>query len=174
LQDGFRRAAAFAVSSALRKFALAIVDRPSLAGREDQLLAYSALARLEKDPDRALQYIEQGRSAARAAGHSCAAWDLMELTPRLHRREAEDLSRLVDHLRNRHLEEPGVAEALANFLVRVGALRPDGTPTGPSSVAPPSPTESPLPAAAEAAAPGQIWTPGSQQPGSTKKLWTPD
>jgi hypothetical protein len=170
LCDGYESAAAFAAAAAVRKFAHALVERPSLAGRPEQLRAYRTLATTERDSNKSLEYVERGRRATEGAGLSSASWDLLELTIRLARREGREVGRLVEHIQRHHIEEPGVAESLTRFLVGIGAIRPDGTPA-------------PLPAEAEAAAaagegaepPAQkLWTPDSQGPGGGQRIWTPD
>ena len=62
----FHSAAAFAIRSALRKFAAAIVDRSSFADSDERLHAYATLARTEEDLAKALEYVDQGRRAAEA------------------------------------------------------------------------------------------------------------
>lgn len=168
---GFRRSSAFGAGAALGKFARAVIDRSSLAGREEQLRAYRILAQTEEDPQRAIQYIMQGRDAAEAAGQSCAWWDLSELSFRFARGEGNQVQRLVQHIQQRHFEEPGVAESLTQIFVQLGILRPDGTP-----VPPPPVQQEPIIAAADQPEPepGKLWTPDSQGPGGEKKLWTPD
>lgn len=170
LRVGYSRTLAFGAVEASKKFARAIVDRPSLAGSELQLLAYSGLAHMERDLQRALRYVEQGRDAAESAGLSSGSWDLMELTIRFARGEIDQIQRLVGHIEEHHIEEPGVAERLADFLMGIGVLRPDGTPVPPPAGAPPP--EAP---GAEAEAPSSsLWTPDSGQPGGEKKIWIPD
>ncbi|MHC4177243.1 MAG: hypothetical protein ACYSWU_07040 [Planctomycetota bacterium] len=167
---GYRRAVAYRAAAALETFARAILDRTSLAGSPEQLRSYRTLAELERDPEKVLEYIERGRVAAESAGRSSASWDLMELTFRFSRGEVGHLQRLVEHIQARHIEEPGVAEALTRFLVGIGVLRPDGTP------APPPPQEV-APMSTEVEPEGQaskLWTPDGQQPGGQKKIWTPD
>ena len=92
---------------------------------------------------------------------------------RLSQGNTQEASRLIDHVQSRHMEEPGVGEAMMQLLVRLGIIRPDGTPAGP----PPGPA-APMPGSTEpigAAEPqDKIWTPGSDEPGGEKKLWTPD
>lgn len=167
---GYRRAVAFGATAAQQKYARAILDRTSLAGSTEQLSSYRTLAETEADSEKALQYIEQGRSAAESAGQSCALWDLMELSFRFARGDASHLQRLVEHLQARHIEEPGVAEALTQFLVGAGAIHPDGTP-----VQPPPREEPPMAAGVESSDESRkLWTPDSEQPGGGKKLWTPD
>ncbi len=170
--EGYRRGAAFGATAASERFARVIVDRSSLAGSPEQLGSYRTLASAERDPEKALDYIQRGRTAAESAGLSSASWDLMELTFRFARRQADHLGRLVEHIQTCHIEEPGVAEALTAFLVEAGVLHPDGTLT---AVPPPG---QPLPTAEAEGEPDphqRLWTPESQQPAGEKKtIWTPD
>jgi hypothetical protein len=57
-----------------------------------------------------------------------------------------------------------------DFLVRVGVLRPDGTPATP----PPEEASVIVSPDQPSPEPGKIWTPGSQQQGGRGKIWTPD
>ncbi len=165
----YRRAAAFAIRPAIRTFAQAIVERSSMSGKAEQLQAYSALARTTTDPDKAIEYVNQGRLAAEGAGQSSASWDLLELSLRFGRREGHEAVRLVEHIQQKHMEEPGVAETLTRMLIDVGLLRPDGSPAfGPHAHAPDYADESP------AAEPAKLWTPESEGGGGGGKLWTPD
>ena len=98
-----------------------------------------------------------GRRAAEAKKLSSASWDLLELSFRFAARDGQQAMRLIEHLQNHHLNEPGVGEALTRLLMDVGLLRPDGTPAY-------APGESePAMAAAEepAVEPGGLWTPDS-------------
>ncbi len=108
LIKAYYRVTAFAIRPALRKFAEAIVNRPTLADSEQRIHAYAALVRNEEDLTRALEYVEQGRRAAEAKKESSASWDLMELSLRFAARDGQQAMRLIQHLQERHLEEPGV------------------------------------------------------------------
>ena len=173
LLAGLRRAIGYGVVAAQAAFAHEIVRRPSLAGHKDRLRAYRVLVHLTEDPDEALRYLEEGRQAAEAASQSSAPWDLAELQLRYMRGEAEELSRVLRHLETEHFREPGVAQGVSEFLMRIGLLRPDGTPAAaaretrseqPSLVVP----------GVEGAKPGELWTPdGPKPPGAKPKLWTP-
>jgi len=97
----------------------------------------------------------------------------MELSIRFARGEEAETSRIFQHLSRQHVREPGVAVALQDWLMQIGAIRPDGTPAAaavPSSQGQPSlvvPTET-------GADPGKLWTPGGQQALEEKpKLWMP-
>ncbi len=167
----YYRATVFAIRPALRKFAEAIVHRPTLAHSDEQIHAYAALARNEEDLTRALEYVEQGRRAAEAKKESSALWDLMELSLRFAVRDGQQAMRLIQHVQQQHLEEPGVGEALTRMLIDVGLLRPDGTP----AFGPGAPQAEMAAAEPPAAEPGKLWTPDSAEPGSGGgKLWTPE
>ena len=94
----------------------------------------------------------------------------MELSLRFAARDGRQVTRLIQHLQERHIEEPGVREALTRMLIEVGLLRPDGTPAfGPGAQGEMAAAEPP------AAEPGKLWTPDSAEPGSGgSKLWTPE
>ena len=169
LISAYFRATAFANRDASRKFALAIVERPSLADSSERLHAYSTLARNEEDVPRALVYVAEGRRATDAKKASHATWDLMELSLHFANRNGPEAMRLIEHLQKRHISEPGVAEMLTRMLVDVGLLNPDGTPAylGPEAGEPAMVAEAP-------AEPEGLWTPDSAPTGGGGKLWTPD
>ncbi len=155
----------------MRKFAQAIIDRPSLAESDEYLEAYATLAQTEDDIPRALEHVDRGRRAAEKAGESSASWDLMELSFRFAGRDGQQAMRLIEHIQKHHLEEAGVGEALTQMLIDVGLLRPDGTPVE----LPEGPEPAMAEAEAPAAEPGGLWTPDSAQPGGGGgKLWTPE
>lgn len=174
LITGYRRVRLFNVQAALPKFARAVAERPSLADHEERLRALVVLTRTADDSEEALGYLEQGRQAARRAGLSSASWDLMELSFRFERREGDQIRRLLEHLQSEHMQEPGVAQALAELLVEAGVIRPDGTPVVPAAEM--GPEESSLVVPGEPGAkPGELWTPESQKPAGEKPaIWTPD
>jgi hypothetical protein len=169
LVSAFYRAGAFSIRSAQRKFAEAIIVRPGLAGSDDRLHAYASLAHTEENIDKALEYVEQGRRAAEAKKISSASWDLTELSLRFAQRDGQKAMSLIEHIQTKHIEEPGVGEALTRMLMDVGLLRPDGTPAMMPEGAEPAMAE------AAAAEPGGLWTPDSAQSGGGGgKLWTPE
>jgi hypothetical protein len=169
LITAYYRATAFAVRPAVRKFATAIVERPSLADSNERLHAFTMLARTEEDVSKALDYVDQGRRATDKKKASHATWDLIELSLHFANRNGPEAMRLIEHLQKRHIEEPGVGEMLTRMLIDVGLLNPDGSP----AIGPESPEEPAM--AAESSEPGGLWTPDSDQPGSGGgKLWTPE
>jgi hypothetical protein len=173
LLGAFRRVIAFGVSSAVVKYAQAVVDRPQVATPDERDTAYRLLLQREKGSDHALALLDRGRKETIAAGRSCAGYDLMELPIRLIRGEGGELGRVVDHLQRQHMREPGVGQALAQFLMEIGAIRPDGTPAMPAAAA--QEEAGIVVPGAPGAEPGKIWTPDSETGGAKSgKLWTPD
>lgn len=174
LLSAYHRVVAFRVLPAIKKYSQAVVDRPQVGRPEEREMAYRLLAQREKDLDKAVGYLDQGRKEAVAGARSCATFDLMELPLRLQQGAGSDLGHLVNHLQREHLREPGVAEALAQFLVEIGAIRPDGTAA--PMRAPAAEQPGIVVPGAEADAAGKIWTPDSQTPGGAKsgKIWTPE
>jgi hypothetical protein len=171
LRTAYHRAAAYNIRAAVRKFAQAIIDRPSLAEADEYLDAFATLARTEDDISRAIEHIERGRRAAEKAGESSASWDLMELSFRVAAHDGQQVMRLIEHIQRHHIEEPGVGESLTQMLIDIGLLRPDGTP----ATLPEAPEAAMAAAEAPAAESGGLWTPDSAQPGSGGgKLWTPE
>ena len=114
----------------MRNFGAEILARPAFKGKDEEFEVLGRLCHLETDIDKRLEYVQRGRKSAEEAKKSCAMWDLLELPIRLERNETEEMGRLVQHLQAKHINEPGVADALVEFLVQIGAIRPDGTPAG--------------------------------------------
>ncbi|MGA2066454.1 MAG: hypothetical protein ABSG86_15875 [Thermoguttaceae bacterium] len=167
LLAGFQRAATFRVAEAVEKFGREILARPSLADRPERQQTLALLAQSARKIEDALGHIDQGRRAALAAGKSCASWDLLELSFRFAAGHAAEAMQLVQHVETRHIEEPGVAQALTHLLIEIGLLNPDGTPVQLA----PRPEE---PAAAPAGQPSGLWTPDSAKAAGGGKLWTPE
>jgi hypothetical protein len=170
LTSAYYHATAFALRDASRKFAAAIVERPSLAKSDERIHAYTTLARTEEDISRALEHVAAGRQASDEKKTSHATWDLMELSFHFAHQNSAEAIRMIEHVQRRHINEPGVGETLTRLLVGVGLLNPDGTPAylGPGGEQPGMPAEAP-------AEPGGLWTPESAAPsGGGGKLWTPD
>jgi hypothetical protein len=168
----YRRAKIPRHPRALELFAQQIVGRESLAGRPEVVEAYSVLFTAARDSDAGLAVVEQGRAAAQRAKQSTAAWDLAELRLRFQRREADDVTRLTNHLQREHAREPGVAEAFMQLLYELGLIDEHGRRIGRSD-----PQGSPIivPGAAE---PGKILVPGGEAAvaaggGSKPVIWTP-
>lgn len=174
LLEGYRRAMACGLRTAMPEFARAVVQRPSLTGREERPLAFQMMARTADDPGAALQYLADGRKEAGQEAGSCAHWDLAELPIRLGRGDGEGASRLLNHIQAQHINEPGVARALTDLLIELGVLRPDGTPAAPPPGAPTADDPSLVTPDESAAQPGKLWTPDSQKPAGDKPgIWTP-
>jgi hypothetical protein len=161
---------------ALRKLAAEVIARPSLDKQLDKAEVYGILAQVEPDTDKAVDYLDLARKTAETNKTSTAPWDLAELGMRIARGEVADADRLLHHIRNEHIREPGVAQALFQILSQAGIIGPDGRPTAAAAGAAGREGAGIVVPGAAAAEPGKIWTPGGDQPSGGKKsaLWTPD
>jgi hypothetical protein len=170
LVDLYRRADHYRHIAALRQLADEVIARPGLDKQLDKAEVYGLLAQIEPDQKQAIGYLDRAREAAEAAKKSTAPWDLAELAMRISRAEVAEADRLLHHIREQHIREPGVAQALFEILAEAGIIGPDGKPT--AQAAPQDPS---LVVPGAAAEPGKIWTPDSDQPtGKKSALWTPD
>lgn len=148
------------------------VTRPGLAEELPPEELYARLAALEPDIEEALGWIDRARETAEAAGQSCATWDLAELELRVVEGHFEEANQLVHHLRDAHLNEPGIAERLYQLLHALGAV----PAPGPSGAVPAEAMPAEAAMAAPAADGSKLWTPGSDEPaagGGGQKIWTP-
>lgn len=165
----YLRAAGMRANRALKLLALEVVSRPSLADKVDQAEAYGILADLAEDTRETLEYLDRARESAVKRGQSSASWDLAELSVRAARGEANEFTRLMNHLTTEHINEPGVREALIQLLSSMGLIGPDGRP-----VVPTAPGGAPGPSEAAAAENPGIWTPsGEAEAGGKSGLWLP-
>lgn len=134
-------------------------------------LSHIAARRMQLDE--ALDWIERGRgfdaTKAEYAAESCPLWDLNELSVRLLRPdEPEPLTRLLDHLKSDHGDQPEVMKQLTQLLLDMGVitreqLQQPSVQREPALVLPDQPQEE-----------KRIWTPGGEKatPGKPK-IWTP-
>jgi hypothetical protein len=173
LLELFRQAEHYRHIAALRRLATEALARPGLESQLDKAEVYGVLAQTEPDTGKAIEYLDQARSAAEATKSSTAPWDLAELAMRIARGDVVEADRLMQHIRGEHMREPGVAQALYQILTEAGIIGPDGRPNLPTERGAASPLV--VPGAAAESESGKIWTPGSDQPSSGKKsaLWTP-
>lgn len=165
LVTALQRTAHFHYWEAARKFARAVLGRPSLPRGPERMEAFHVLVQSATALEEGIAVIDEARRDALSQGQSCAAWDLQELAFRFsHAADISQTMELMQHIESRHINEKGVAQALTQMLINVGLLNADGTP-----VAATAHSE----AAAPAAEPSKLWTPGSESAGSGGKLWTP-
>ncbi len=142
-----------------RRLAQEILKRDSLKDQLDlRISAYQIMIRVTEEPDEALHYVDEARKLAEAHNESTAPWDLEELALRIARREANHVSRLIQHISQAHIREEGIADALFNILRNAGLVGPNG--------------EMMMPMAPGAG--GSISTADVDAASQQSKLWTPD
>ena len=148
----------------MRKFGAEVLVRPAFQGKDAEIEVLGRLCHLETDTDKRLAYVQRGRKNAEAAKKSCAMWDLLELPIRLERNETEELSRLVQHLQAKHINEEGVADALVQ-VPRANRSHSPRRHSGRDAIAAGMPSDGPgyeevNSEGQPAAEAGKLWTPG--------------
>ena len=172
LEGVFHRAMLLSSPRILRRVGPEMASRPSLEGKIDKAELFEILARVSTDGDESLSYIHQAQEAATAAGKSPARFLIAEIPIRIQRREIDEFRKLFDRLSTKHINEPGVAQALQSILYQLGILRPDGslaTPRTPPGAAATTTSTVPPPA-------GGLWTPdqgAAAAPAAKSKLILP-
>lgn len=176
----FQRALQVGARLAVRTLGTELVGRAGLKGKVNLAEVYGHLSHLEEMNDEAIQYLDLARKAAEEQKQSTAMWDLEEMELRLRRGEPQEFARLMDHVQQNHLREPGVAQALMQILYAAGIVGPDGRPTaGPGAASAESGLVMPG-ASAGGGDSGKLWTPDAGAPaapsgGATKSgLWVPE
>lgn len=165
LMQAFTRGTLVSCRRLVLKMGREIIDRPALdkiANKED---VFEILSRQSSDPAETLELLVKAQEWATARGRSPARFMLQEIPLRLLRGEQAEFTRIMDTLRSKHMNEPGIAQGLYMMLAQLGLIRPQAG--GGMPVAPAAP--------ATAAPAGSGWFPSqpaaAEQPKS--KLWLP-
>jgi hypothetical protein len=178
LASAYARAVHFRHLAAIRSFSEEVLRRPSLEKEIPRQELYGQLAHIERNPKKAISYVDQARKAAEAAGQSSAPWDITEMTLRVAMGDFAAADQLLQHVRSEHIREPGIANLLYQVLVESGVIHPDGTPAvGPAPAAEVPGVSGVGVTAAPVAEAGKIWTPGGDPaptPGKKSVIWTPE
>lgn len=151
-----------------------LVDRSPTAEGIDLEPAYRQLIRVEPDHHKASNWIEKARGWSKSQQKSEAEWALMELELAIERGDGPHVQRVLNEIRDRHVQEPGVAEAAYRILSAAGLVAPPGEPAA-RSPAGLEPVASAPPVGSK-----KIWTPGGEEDpaphtegGGKSALWTP-
>ena len=164
----FQRAASYGYVRAVLKLGRAIVERPSLEGKPARQYAYTNLARLETDSDKALEYVAAGRREIDAAGESNSLGPARAIAAFRPAGGARSHRTHPAHRRRRTSASRTSRYLLTQQLIRVGLLWPDGSPAYPAHA------HEAEAAAAQADEPGKLWTPDSEGSTGGGKLWVPE
>ncbi len=179
------RAVMVGAAAAVLTVATELVARETVAEDVDQAVAYRQLIRVTTNPRQALQWVERARTWSRQRGKSEAEWAVQELELSLELRDSARIQQLLNEIRDKHLDTPGVGESVYRLLQDAGLVPPagankhaGGSIPAPHSASMPAGTGSPGAAEDERTA---IWTPGQQpaapqqagESGKKPALWTP-
>lgn len=166
----FRRSALTSAAAAIVHVAREIVRRPSIAEMQIEE-AYERMLAIEDDPEESLQILNEARAWSHQRGVSCVQWDFIEMEIHIRSAQPQEATRVMQHIQQTHLSEPGVAQQLYQILYALGAI-PEGrhAPTEATQRRDGSVGGPPAPAPQEAS---RIWTPDGDAPRERPAIWTP-
>ena len=169
------RAVLIGANLATLLISLELVERENLPEDVDLSPAYRRLIRLIPDPQKAFSWIERARAWSKSREESESTWALLELETAIQTGEGSRVQIALNELRDRHMEEPGVAEETYRLLYAAGLIDPNQMASQPA----PGVAE-PIGAATASAESQAIWTPGADSPSSLPAsdddkpaIWTP-
>jgi tetratricopeptide (TPR) repeat protein len=161
-----------------RRLAKEVLRRDSMKDQLDlRISAYQVMIRVTEEPDEAIRYVDEARKLAEAHKESTAPWDLEELALRIARREANHVTRLVQHISQAHIREEGIADALFNILRSAGLVGPNGEMMMPAPGAPGMGGSINTADVDAASQQSKLWTPdgdSGQSGGKKSSLWVPE
>jgi hypothetical protein len=145
----------------LEKVAHVVLERPPSERGLARSVAFEVLATVSSNLDDALKYNQLAQQAALEEGKSPARLLIGEFDLRLARNEPDEVVRLLTTLQSKHVNEPGIAQALYMRLMQIGAIGPDGLPRTAAAPREPAaaiyPGSTPVPAAGEQKS--KLWLP---------------
>lgn len=177
LMQGFTRGTLVSCKRLVLKMGREIINRPALDKVTNKEDVFEILSRQSSDPAETLDFLSKAQEWAAARGRSPARFMLQEIPLRLVRGEQAEFTRIMDTLRAKHMNEPGIAQGLYMMLAQLGLIRPQAGGMPPGAMQPAGFGAAPMaPAAPAAAVGGGVWTPNSPAAaaeGGKSKLWLP-
>lgn len=168
LVGSFYTALMFEVRPALMPLATELEKRESCHEQVRLSTIYGILSANQDTVEDELRYLEKAREASASEGGGVGQWELMELEVRLRENHVNEAKEVLNRIRRKHMQDPGISERLFQVLMDYGIIGPDGRPVGPSPGTASILSDEP-PKTAEG-----IWTPeGATAGGEKSKLWVP-
>jgi hypothetical protein len=121
----FQRAHVHQINGATRTLAKELLNRESLADAVNRPNLYAALVRTAPDTKTGLEMVHQAQQAARERKESPAFFLIAEMSLRIRRGEISEFQGLVSELEAKHMQEPGVAQAVTSLMVQYGLISPE-------------------------------------------------
>lgn len=171
---GLQFALSVGARDACRRFGEELLEKEPAGERRAAIRA--AMSSSIDSPKLAITTLHTAIEETEAAGKSPAPLLINELRLRAAWRESDEFMNVLDRIRKRHLNEPGVQQQLVQVLTSLGMIHPDGSsmpeaqPAMAGASAPPTPPQE-----------SGLWTPeGSSSAasqadseGKETKLWVP-
>ena len=169
LEQALRRSSLYVEARSLQLLAKESLARESMRPNFPEPILYGLLARSASFSGEALEYIDLAKKAAVELGDSPAVFMIAELQHLMQRHEVNKFMEVLNELRLRYLDQPGIAEQLQQTLSRLGVqFGPPDQPAGSDQPVPET-----VPPESESTG---IWTPDSDKStseGDEPGLWLP-
>jgi len=172
LVHALRQALLYSETRALRVLGQEALARQGVQKSFPEPFVCALLARSAKSDRDALDYLHRAQKVSIENGESPAVFMIAELSYHLRRGETEEFTRVIDEVRLRYLDQPGVAEKLYETLAKLG-FRPTSDSAMEGKTNAPVPETVPT----ETVANGDIWTPDSAKPSAASGkpgIWLPE
>ncbi len=118
------RAMMVGATVALLTVATELVGRETVAEDVDLAVAYRQLIQATPNPRQAYQWIDQARAWSRRQDKSEAEWAVQELELSLKLGDSTRTQQLLNEIRDKHLNTPGVGESVYKLLQEAGLVPP--------------------------------------------------
>lgn len=174
LEKMIDRATMLGANLATLVVAAELVSRPTHDKKTDLTAAFRQLVRVEPNSAKAQEWIARAREWSQSNNRSVAEWVLIGLEIAIERGDSPLAQQLLDEIRTKHINEPGMAEATYRLLYAAGLIVPRGGQAVPTPLAMPvSRTEGPHATASRSG----LWTPSGEAAEAATEgksaIWTP-
>jgi len=169
LNQAFRRALLYMEVRALRILGLEALARADMRETFPEPFVCGVLARSSTSNRESLDYLHRAQRTSVEIGQSPAMYMIAELAHRLQRNEVDEFSKVLNEIRLRYLDQPGVEEKLRETLVGLGVhFAPAGAESGEAA----RPVAETVPPETD---PTGIWTPDRKPSAEGDKpgIWLP-
>ena len=169
-----RRAMMYGENAAVRLAGNAILGYESMAETVAFDEIHQMLAQASQDPHVAIEHLQKARTLVAAQGKPVGMLLFQEMQMQLMLGNAEEGQALMKAISSRHIEEPGVREAMMQFMMSMGVDPRQGAPGAAPAPGTAAPAAGPTPNPAAGA--GGVWSPEAPpaaEEGGESKLWVP-
>ena len=170
-----RRAEQVSATVAVRRLAAALLAADLKEGEEEaKVVAYMAAITTSRDPAKGLELVQQAKSFAESNNIDHPPIYFAEMNLSLAAGQPEGFQTAVQTIATKYRDNPEVMAQLQQMMIRLGLLRPDGSPRTAPPMGGGAGGAMGGPAGGGMAGGGAIGGGGAAGPGGGGGLWTPD